>query len=64
MVNAEAGLPAKNPARLAAEDDNRARSYVPDRSGAPLRYLKVMRSVRLSVEAPAFNGSLPAFALC
>jgi len=29
-----------------------------------LRYLKVIRSVRLSVEALSFKGSLVAFALC
>jgi hypothetical protein len=29
-----------------------------------LRYLKVMRSVRLSVEALSFKASFAAFALC
>jgi hypothetical protein len=32
--------------------------------GVQFRYLKVIKSVRLRVEAPFFNGSFVAFELC
>jgi hypothetical protein len=32
--------------------------------GVRFRYLKVIKSVRLRVEAPFFNGSFVAFELC
>lgn len=38
--------------------------FAPWRFGMQFRYLKVIKSVRLRVEAPFFNGSFVTFELC